>query len=56
MQKKELMQNYKATVKFLTRIQEILKEWPLQAGEDCTDSEMNIDDAYESWNRDLRGD
>ena len=45
-------QRMKRTVEFKTRIGEILNKWPTDGS--CTsDQEMDIDDAYKAWNRDM---
>jgi len=40
------------TTAFLSRIQEIVKEWPTD-GSSTSDCEMDIEDAFESWQRDM---
>lgn len=42
----------KRTTKLHERIAEILEAWPVD-GSSCTDQEMDVDDAFEAWNRDM---
>ena len=45
-------QRMQRTRKLKVRIAEILAAWPTD-GTSCTDQEMDVDDAFTAWNRDM---
>lgn len=50
--KKRSFPRYARTVKLMSRIEAILKEWPTDGSSD-TDQEADVSDACEAWERDM---